>query len=112
MAQSNYATSAILTSITGANAKPCTNLVPATCAGLLARLTGHRPPRIPLNPNSSDIEEGPIHAKRAPSTPSAHLTAVLNDTKENLPSGPNSRQGDALLSDLVSAVSDIAGRVP
>jgi hypothetical protein len=112
MAQSDYATSAISTPITGANTKPSTNPVRATYAGLLARLTGYGPPRIPLNPNSSDIEEGPNHAKRAPSTLSAHLTAVLNDTKENLPSAPDPRQGDALLSDLVSAVPDTAGRVP
>lgn len=43
MAQSDYATSAIPTPITGANAKPYTNLVRAIYAGLLARLTGYAP---------------------------------------------------------------------
>jgi hypothetical protein len=109
MAQSDYATSAIPAPITGANSKPSTNPVRGTYAGLIARLAGHGPPRIPHKPHSIDIEERPHHAKKGPSTLSAHLTAILNYTKQNLSGGL--RQGDALLSHPVPAVADAAGRV-
>ena len=68
-------------------------------------------PANPAQADSTDIEDRPDHAKKGPSTLSAHLTAILNDTKQNLPGGLISAKAMRSFRILVPAVADAAGRV-
>ncbi len=106
MAQADYVTTAIRALITGAGAKPSTNLVRAAHAEFVAGLAGHPPWSIPIYADATDLEDRADHLKKVLDALSVYVTAILDDTAQNVPGGLDLRQIDALLSDLGS---DVAG---
>ena len=60
---------------------------------------------IPLDPDASDLEDRADHLKKVLSALSVYVTAILDDTAQNLPGGLDLRHIDALLSDLASDVT-------
>jgi hypothetical protein len=119
MAQANYVNNAFLALITGATAKPSTNPVRATHAEFVAALAGNPPRPIPVDAEAVDLDERADHLKQVLNALSAYLTAILDDTSQNVPGGLDLRQVQALLSDLTSdmvgsiqlAAASMAGRV-
>jgi hypothetical protein len=105
MAQADYVTSAIRALITGAGAKPSTNPVRAAHAEFVTAVAGQPPWPIPLFADATDLEDRADHLNKVLNALSAYLTAVLDDTAQNVPGGLDCRQVDALLSDLASDVS-------
>jgi hypothetical protein len=103
MVQAEYVTSAIRTLITGGSA-PSTNAARTAYAGFIADLSGHPPRSIPLNPDAVDLKDRVDHLNRVLTALSAYLTAILDDTAQNVPGGLGLRQIDALPSDLGSDV--------
>ena len=105
--------------IPGETAKPSTNPVRAAHAEFFAALAGNPPRPIPVGTTAVDIEERADHLKQVLNALSAYLTAILDDTAENVPGGLDLRQVQALLSDLTSdmvggiqlAAVSMAGRV-
>ena len=102
MAQADYLTNAIRAFITGASAKPSTDPIRAAYADFIARLAGHPPRPIPLDPHAVDLEDRLAHLEKVFTALSAYLIATLSCTAENLPGGLDIRQVDGLLSDLAS----------
>jgi hypothetical protein len=119
MAQADYVNNAIRALITGAGAKPSTNLVRAVHAEFVAALTGHPPRPIPVDADAIDLEDRAEHLNKVLNALSAYLTAILDDTTQNVPGGLDLRQVNALLADLKSEVTGtlqqgvkgLAGRV-
>jgi hypothetical protein len=119
MAQADYVTNTIRALITGAGAKPSTNPVRAAHAEFVAAVAGQPPWPIPLYADETDIEDRADHLKTVLSAVSRYVTAILDDTAQNVPGGLDLRQIDALLSDLTSdvtgtlrnAAETISGRV-
>ena len=119
MAQADYVTNAIRVLITGARANPSTNVARTAYAEFIADLSGHPPRSMPLNPEAVDLEDRVDHLNRLLTALSAYLTAILDDTAQNVPGGLDLCQIDALLFDLASdaigtlqrAVEGVAGRV-
>jgi hypothetical protein len=107
MAQAEYVNNAIRALITGAQAKTSTNLVRAVHTEFVAALAGHAPRAIPVNADAVDIEDRADHLNKVLNALSVYLTAILNDTAQNVPGGLDLRQVDALLSDLASEVTGI-----
>jgi hypothetical protein len=105
MAQAEYVSSAIRALITDASAKASTNPVRAAYAELVATLAGHPPRLIPIDAEAINLEDRADHLNKVLNALSAYLTALLDDTAQNVPGGLDLRQVDALLSDLVSDVS-------
>ena len=108
MAQADYMTNAIRALITGAGAKPSTNPVRAAHAEFVAALAGHPPRPIPVDADAIDLEDRADHLNKVLNALSAYLTAILDDTAQNVPGGLDLRQVDAVLSDLTS---DMAGSI-
>ncbi len=108
MAQADYLSNAIRALITDAIAKPSTNPVRAVHAEFVATLAGHPPLPIPLDPDATDLEDRADHLKKALDALSVYVTAILDDTAQNVPGGLDLRFTDALLSDLAS---DVTGTV-
>jgi hypothetical protein len=68
-----------------------------------------KPPRaIPLLPTPVDFEDRAEHLGSVLTAISLYLTAVLEDTAENVPGGLDLRYAEAALSDLMS---DVVGTV-
>ena len=105
MAQADYVNNAIRALITGANVKPSTNPVPAAYAEFIAALAGSPPQPISVDAEAVDLEDRADHLKRVLAALSDYLTAILDDTAQNVPGGLDLRQIIALLSDLASEVS-------
>ncbi len=105
MAQADYVSSAIRALITGANAKPSTNPVRAAHADFVTALAGNPPWPIPLFADVSDLEDRADHLKTVLDAVSVYVTALLDDTAQNVPGGLDLRQINVLLSDLTSDVS-------
>ncbi len=105
MAQADDVSNAIRALITGAGAKPSTNPVRAAHAEFVAAVAGHPPWPIPLYADATDLEDRADHLKRVLNAVSVYLTAILDDTAQNVPDGLDLRYIDALLSDLVSDVT-------
>lgn len=104
MAQADYVSIATRALITGVGAKPSTNPVRAAHAEFVAAVAGHPPCPIPIYADASDIEDRADHLKTVLNVLSVYVTALLDDTAQNLPGGLDLRQVDALLSDLTSEV--------
>ncbi len=105
MAQANYVSNAVRALITGAAAKPITNPVRAAHAEFVAALAGQPPWPIPLAADATDLEARADHLSKVLNAVSVYVTAILDDTAQNLAGGLDLRQIDALLSDLVSDVT-------
>ena len=108
MAQADYMTNAIRALITGAGGKPSTNPVRAAHAEFVAALAGHPPRPIPVDADAIDLVDRADHLNKVLNTLSAYLTAILDDTAQNVPGGLALRQVDAVLSD---PTSDMAGSI-
>jgi hypothetical protein len=91
--------------ITGAGAKPTAYPLQAPYAEFLAALARHPPHPIPVYADATDLEGRADHLSKVLDALSAYLTAVLDDTAQNVPGGLDLRQIDALLSDLTSDMS-------
>jgi hypothetical protein len=119
MAQAVYVSSAIRSPITGAGAKASTKAVQAAYAEFVAVLVGHPPRPIPVYADAANLEDRADHLNKVLTALSEYLTAILDDTAQNVPGGLDLRQIDALLFDLGSdmigtlqrAVAGVAGRV-
>jgi hypothetical protein len=100
MAQADYVSNAIRALITGAGAK--LSPVRAAHAEFVTVLAGQPPWPMPLFADASDLEDRADHVKKVLDAVSAYVTAILDDTAQNVPGGFDLRQVDALLSDLAS----------
>ncbi len=105
MAQADYVSNAIRALITGANAKPSTNPVRAAHADFVTAMAGNPPWPIPLFADASDLEDRADHLKTVLAALTVYVTAILDDTAQNVPGGLDLHQIDALLSDLTSDVT-------
>ena len=105
MAQAGYVTNAIRALITGAREKSSTNLVRTAHAEFVAVLVAHAPWPIPVAVAAADLEDRADHLKKVLNAVSVYVTAILEDTAQNVPGGLNRRSIDALLSDLLSDVT-------
>jgi hypothetical protein len=110
MAQADYVTNAIPAPMTGAGAKPSTNPIRAALAEFVAALAGNPPRPIPVDADAFDLEERADHLKQVLTALSAYLTAILDDTAQNVPGRLDRRQVDALL-DFTSYVAGSAPHV-
>jgi hypothetical protein len=119
MAQANYVNNAFLALVPGATAKPSTKPVWATHAELVSGLAENPPRPIPVDADAIDLEERAEHLKQVLHALSVYVTAILDDTAQNVPGGLDLRYIDALLADLASdvkgtiqgAADAMAGRV-
>ena len=106
MAQADYVSSAVRALITGAGAKPSTNpandSVRAAHADFVTAMAANRPRPIPLFADASDLEDRADHLKAVLDAVAAYVTAILDDTAQNVPGGLDVRSVSALLSDLTS----------
>ena len=105
MAQADYVTNAIRVLVTNASAKPSTNPVRAAYAEFVVALAGHPPRPIPIKPPVVDLGDRADHLNKVLNALSAYLTAILDDTAQNVPGGLDLCQVDALFSDLASDMS-------
>jgi hypothetical protein len=105
MAQAGYVTNAIRALITGAREKSSTNSVRTAHAEFVTELAGQPPWPIPLFADATDLEDRADHLKKVLNAVSVYVTAILEDTAQNVPGGLNRRSIDALLSDLLSDVT-------
>ncbi len=108
MAQADYVTTAIRALITGAGAKPSTNPVRAVHAEFVAAIAGEPPWPIPLDAAATDLEDRADHLKKVLDALSVYVTAILDDTAQNVPGGLDLRAIDALLSDLSGTIQRAA----
>ncbi len=106
MAQADYLSNAIRALITGSGAKPSTNPIRVAHAEFVATLAGHQPWPIPLDPDVTALEDRADHLKKMLNALSVYVTAVLDDTAQNVPGGLDLRHIDALL-----LASDVRGTV-
>ena len=117
MAQANHVTTAIPSQVTGPSTDPSTNSVKAAHSYFVAALAGKPPRAIPLFPTSVDFEDRGEHLGSVLTAISVYLSAILEDTAENVPGGLDLRYTEAALSDLMSdvvgtlqqAANDLAG---
>jgi hypothetical protein len=105
MAQADYVTNAIRALITGASAKLSTNPVRAAHVEFVAALAAQPPWPIPLDADATDLEDRADHLKKVLDALSVYVTAILDDTAQNILGGLDVRSIDALLSDLASDVT-------
>ena len=105
MAQADYVSNAVRPLITGAATKPSTNPVRMAHAKFVATVAGESPWPLPLDPDASDLEDRADHLKKVLNALSVYVTAILDDTAQNVPGGIDLRYIDALLSDLASDVT-------
>jgi hypothetical protein len=118
MAQAEYVSNAIRALITGASTRPSTSPVPAAHAEFVAALAGQPPRSIPVDVDALDLEDRADHLSTVFNGLSAYLTAVLDETVQNVQGGLDLRNIEAVLSDLASdltgaiqhAADDMAGR--
>jgi len=75
---------------------------PGAHAELVAALSGHSPRPIPIDADAIDLEDRADQLNKVLNALSAYLTAVLDDTAQNVPGGLDLRKVDALLFDLAS----------
>ena len=99
MAQADHVSNAIRALITGAGAKPSTNPVRAAHAEFVRPGRGNRRGGAALR-RASDVGIAPITRRRCLRGVGL-VSAILDDTAQNVPGGLDLRQ-DALLADLAS----------
>jgi hypothetical protein len=102
MAQADCVSNGIRAPNTGASAKLHSTAVQAAHAKFVTALAGHPPSPIPLFARAADLEDRADHLKTLLNALSVYVTAVLNDTAQNVPGGLDRRFVAALLSDLTS----------
>jgi hypothetical protein len=69
-------------------------------AALVAALMKDPPRPIPIHPYAIDLEDRANHLQRMLMAVAIYVTAILDDTAENVPGGLDLGQVEALLSDL------------
>jgi hypothetical protein len=119
MAQADDAFNGNRPSITGASVKLATDPVRAAHAEFVTALAAHPPWRIPLFPDTTDLEDRADQLKFLLKALTSYITALLDDTARNVPGGFDVRHVEALLSDLTSeavgvvqqAADELVGRV-
>jgi hypothetical protein len=74
-------------------------------AALVAALIKDPPRPIPIHARAIDLEDRADHLKRMLNAVTIYVTAILDDTAENVPGGLDLRPIEALLSDLASEVN-------
>jgi hypothetical protein len=105
MAQANYVTNAIRAFITDTSARASTNPIRAAYVELVAALADHPPRPVSIDADATDLEDRADYLNKVLNALSAYLSAVLDDTAQNVPGEVDLRQVDTLLSDLASDVS-------
>jgi hypothetical protein len=100
MAQAEHVISAIRSLATVACASPPTSVIGVAHAELVTTLARHRPRSIPVGVRAADLEDRADHLNTVLAAMSSYLTAILDDTAQNVPGGLELRQIDALRSDL------------
>jgi hypothetical protein len=80
----------------------------AAHAELVAALAGSPPPTIPLDVDAVDLEDRADHLKKVFNALLIYMTAILDDTEQNVPGGLDLGNVGAALSDLAS---DLAGTI-
>jgi hypothetical protein len=97
---------------------PSANLVDAAHAEFLAALAGYPPRSIPINADAIDLEDRADHLDKLFGALSVYVTAILDDTAQNVPGRLDLRDAEGVLADLASdvtgaiqhAADDMAGR--
>ena len=105
MAKANHEINANRASITGACTKRSTSLVRTAHAEFVTAIAKNPPWSSPLFADATDLEDRADHLKKVLNALSVYVTAILDDTAQNVPGGLDLRQVDALLSDLESEVT-------
>ncbi len=109
MAKANHVTIANCAPITGASTQPSTGSVRAAHAELIAGLVRYLPRSIPVDARAIDLEDRADHLNTVLNALSVYLTAIFDDTAENVAGGLDLCQINALLSDLRSEVAGTLG---
>jgi hypothetical protein len=102
-----------------AGTKSSTSPIRAAHAEFVAALARHCPHPIPLDPNAVDLEDRADHLKNVFAALSLYVSAILDDTAQNVPGRLDLDHIDAVLSDLASdvigtirhAAEGMAGRI-
>ena len=88
---------------------PCGSLTrfvgSAAHAALVAALMKDPPRPIPIYPHAIDLEDRANHLKRMLNAVTVYVTAILDDTAQNVPGGLDLGPIEALLSDLAAEVN-------
>jgi hypothetical protein len=105
MAQAEHVTNSIRAPITETSAKPSTDPVLAAHAEFVAALAGHCPRPIPVDADAIDLEDRADHLSKVLNVLSAYLTAIVDDTAQNVPGRVEFCHIEAILSDLESEVT-------
>ena len=107
MAKADHVSTAIRAPVTGAAAKPSTTPVHAAYAELITTVGANPPRPIPLFADACNLEDRAEHLSQVLAAFKSYLSAILEDTAENVPGEVDLRQIDALLCDLASEVRGI-----
>jgi len=102
MAQADYYSNAVRAPVAGADAKEPSNPVRSAHADFVTAVAKQPPWPLPLFADASDLEDRADHVKKVLEAVSAYVTAILDDTAQNVPGGLDLQQTDALLADLCS----------
>src|SRR6516165_10277894 len=102
MAQADDVVNTVRALVPGADAKEPSNPVRSAHAAFVTAVAKQPPWPLPLFADASDFEDRADHVKKVLSAVSAYVTAILDETSQNVPGGLDLRQVDALLADLAS----------
>ena len=102
MAQADDVINTAHAPVPGADAKAPANPVRSAHADFVTAVAKQPPWPLPLFADASDLEDRADHVKKVLNAVSAYVTAILDDTAQNVPGGLDLRQVDALLADLAS----------
>ena len=102
MAKADDVVNTVRPLVPGADAKEPSNPVRSAHADFVTAVAKQLPWPLPLFADASDLEDRADHVKKVLEAVSAYVTAILDDTAQNVPGGLDLRQVDALLADLAS----------
>jgi hypothetical protein len=105
MAQADYLNNAICALITGTDAKTSPKSVHAAHAEFVAALAGQPPRPISVNADSIEFVDRAEHLNQVFSALCVYLSALVDDTAQNVPGRFDLRYIEAVLSDLASDVT-------
>jgi hypothetical protein len=120
MAQAEHVINAIRGLITGASeGLSTTTPVCIAHAEFVAAVVEHPPRPIPLDADAIDLEDRADHLDKVFGALLTYVTAILDDTAQNVPGRIDFRDAEGILTDLASdltgtiqlAADDMAGRV-
>ena len=102
MAQADHVVNTVRALVPGADAKEPSNPVRSAHADFVTAVAKQPPWPLPLFADASDLEDRADYVKKLLDAVSDYVTAILDDTAQNVPGGLDLRQVDALLADLTS----------